>query len=134
MTLMLGNLKLQVLSSICQIIDTALDLERALSEVLRILSETLSMKRATITLADPENERLAITGLPGLSREERQRGVYELDEGVTGLIFQTGKPYIVPDIRRDPCFWTRPAHATWSAGGSASSACPSPPTGAAWAC
>jgi len=104
MTLMLGNLKLQVLSSICQIIDTALDLEKALSEVLRILSETLSMKRATITLADPENERLAITASHGLSREERQRGVYELDEGVTGLIFQTGKPYIVPDIRREPLF------------------------------
>jgi len=104
MTLMLGNLKLQVLSSICQIIDTALDLEKALSEVLRILSETLSMKRATITLADPENERLAITASHGLSREERQRGVYELDEGVTGLIFQTGKPYVVPDIRREPLF------------------------------
>ncbi|MBI5519966.1 MAG: nif-specific transcriptional activator NifA [Desulfovibrio sp.] len=104
MTILLGNLKLQVLSSICQIIDTALDLEKALSEVLRILSESLSMKRATITLADPDNERLAITASHGLSREERQRGVYELDEGVTGLIFQTAKPYVVPDIRREPLF------------------------------
>jgi len=104
MTLLLGNLKLQVLSSICQIIDTALDLEIALGEVLRILSESLSMKRATITLADPDNERLAITASHGLTSEERQRGVYELDEGVTGLIFQTGKPYVVPDIRREPLF------------------------------
>jgi Signal transduction protein containing GAF and PtsI domains len=134
MTLMLGNLKLQVLSSICQIIDTALDLEKALSEVLRILSETLSMKRATITLADPENERLAITASHGLSREERQRGVYELDEGVTGLIFQTGKPYIVPDIRREPLFLDKTGSRHLERGASASSACPSPPTGAAWAC
>ena len=104
MTLMLGNLKLQVLSSICQIIDTALELERALSEVLRILSETLSMERATITLMDPENELLVISASHGLSPEERERGVYELDEGVTGLIFQTGKPYVVPDIRHEPLF------------------------------
>jgi Nif-specific regulatory protein len=104
MTTMLGNLKLQVLSSICQIIDTALDLERALSEVLRILSETLSMERATITLVDPENERLVINASHGLTPEERERGVYELDEGVTGLIFQTAKPYVVPDIRHEPMF------------------------------
>ncbi len=101
---MLGNLKLQVLSSICQIIDTALDLELALSEVLRILSESLSMKRATITLMDPENELLAITASHGLTTQERERGVYELDEGITGLIYQTGKPYLVPDIRREPLF------------------------------
>ena len=104
MTLQLGSLKLQVLSSICQIIDTALDLEMALSEVLRILSESLSMKRATITLADQDNERLVIAASHGLSPEERLRGVYELDEGVTGLIFQTGKPYVVPDIRHEPLF------------------------------
>ncbi|MDP3427360.1 MAG: GAF domain-containing protein, partial [Humidesulfovibrio sp.] len=104
MTTMLGNLKLQVLSSICQIIDTALDLERALSEVLRILSETLSMERATITLVDPENERLVINASHGLTPEEHERGVYELDEGVTGLIFQTAKPYVVPDIRHEPMF------------------------------
>ncbi len=100
----LGSLKLQVLSSICQIIDTALDLERALAEVLRILSETLSMKRATITLVDPESERLAIHASHGLSDKERQRGVYELDEGVTGLIYQSTKPLVVPDIRREPLF------------------------------
>ncbi len=104
MTLVLGNLKLQVLSSICQIIDTALDLEKALGQVLRILSESLSMKRATITLMDPESERLVIAASHGLSAEERQRGVYELDEGVTGLIFQSGRPYVAPDIRREPLF------------------------------
>ncbi|MGE4263628.1 MAG: sigma 54-interacting transcriptional regulator [Desulfovibrio sp.] len=104
MTLLLGNLKLQVLSSICQIIDTALDLEKALSEVLRILSESLSMKRATITLADLDSERLVIAASHGLTGEERLRGVYELDEGVTGLIFQSGRPYVVPDIRHEPLF------------------------------
>ncbi len=100
----LGSLKLQVLSAICQIIDTALDLERALAEVLRILSESLSMKRATITLVDPESERLAIHASHGLTPEERQRGVYELDEGVTGHIYQSAKPLVVPDIRREPLF------------------------------
>ena len=53
---MLGNLKLQVLSSICQIIDTALDLEKALAEVLRILSETLSMSEAVEAVSGLRDE------------------------------------------------------------------------------
>ena len=40
----------------------------------------------------------------GLSSEEKQRGVYRLDEGVTGRIFQTGEPYCVPDINKEPLF------------------------------
>jgi Nif-specific regulatory protein len=103
----LSSLKLQVLSAICQWIDKALELEETLSEVLRILSETLSMKRATVTLVDPESGRLVISASHGLTPEERARGVYDLGEGVTGLIFQTAKPYVVPDIRQEPLFLDR---------------------------
>lgn len=100
----LHSLKLQVLSSISQIIDEALDLERTLADILRILSENLSMKRATITVPDPASGNLIITASHGLSSEERKRGVYGLDEGVTGRVFQTAKPYVVPDIREEPLF------------------------------
>ena len=103
----LTGLKLKVLSEISQHIHAALDLEQALSEVLRILSETLSLKRATVTLLDPSTQRLVITASHGLSLEERSRGVYQLDEGVTGLIFSTAKPYVIPDIRSEPLFLDR---------------------------
>lgn len=98
------NLQLSVLSAISGIIDKALDLEQSLQDILRILSETLSMKRATITLVDRSTGKLAISVSQGLSAEEKRRGVYGLTEGVTGLIFQTAAPYVVPDIREDPLF------------------------------
>ncbi|NMC49739.1 MAG: GAF domain-containing protein, partial [Desulfovibrio sp.] len=98
------NLQLSVLSAISGIIDKALDLEGALHDVMRILSETLSMKRATITLKDDTSDMLVISVSHGLSPEEKARGVYALDEGVTGKIYQTGKPYVVPDIRNEPLF------------------------------
>lgn len=104
MTQELSPLKLKVLSTISQSIDKALDLEQVLPEVLSILSETLSMKRATVTLMDRVTGQLVISASHGLSPEERKRGVYRLDEGVTGLIFQTGTPYFVPDIRKEPLF------------------------------
>lgn len=98
------DLKLNVLSGICEIIANLPDLENTLLEVLRILSDTLSMKRATVTLLDRRTGMLFISASHGLSAEEMRRGVYRLDEGVTGRIFQTGKPYAVPDIRNEPLF------------------------------
>lgn len=100
----LHGLKLSALLAVCQAIEQALDLESALDGVLSIISENLSMKRATVTLYDPETKQLSITASYGLSLEEKQRGVYRLDEGVTGRIFQTGEPYLVPDIRKEPLF------------------------------
>ncbi|MDR3045671.1 MAG: sigma 54-interacting transcriptional regulator [Desulfovibrio sp.] len=103
----LQSLKLKALYAISQVFDRALDLEQALEEVLRVLSETLSMKRATITLPDRETGQLVIAASHGLTPEERGRGVYRLDEGVTGTIFQTARPYIVRDVRTDPLFLDR---------------------------
>ncbi|NDV23378.1 nif-specific transcriptional activator NifA [Desulfovibrio sp. JC022] len=100
----LHGLKLSALLAICQAIEQALDLESALDGVLSILSENLSMKRATVTLYDPETKQLSINASYGLSLEEKQRGVYRLDEGVTGRIFQTGESYYVPDISKEPLF------------------------------
>ena len=98
------SLKLKVLLDICQSIDQALQLDIALPDILRTLSERLSMKRATVSLVDASTGRLSIRASHGLTSEEKKRGVYRLDEGVTGLIFQTAKPYVVPDIRKEPLF------------------------------
>ncbi|EGJ48877.1 sigma-54-dependent Fis family transcriptional regulator [Desulfocurvibacter africanus] len=99
----IGALELKVLFEIANIIGHALDLERTLEEVLRILSDSMSMKRATITLLD-DNGQLVIRASHGLSAEEKQRGVYRLNEGITGRIFSTAKPFVVPDIHKEPLF------------------------------
>ncbi len=104
----IARLQLRPHSAVSQIIARALDLERTLRDVLAILSENLSMQRATITLFDRETGRLVISASHGLSDEEKRRGVYRLGEGVTGKIFETRKPYAIDDIRRDPLFLDKP--------------------------
>lgn len=104
MSLGIRNLKFAALLAICQIIDKALDLESALEAVLRVLSEELAMKRATVTLLDGGRNTLNINASYGLTQEEKRRGVYSLGEGITGTIFQTGEPYFVPDISTEPLF------------------------------
>ena len=103
MTTSTGALELSVLFEISRIIGQALNLDRTLEAVLRILSEQMAMKRATVTLLD-DSEQLAIRASTGLTAEESGRGVYRLDEGVTGRIFTTAQPFVVPDIAKEPLF------------------------------
>jgi Nif-specific regulatory protein len=100
----LNKLELKVLYEISRIIGQALDLDHALGAVLRILSESLAMNRATVTLKDEETGHLLIRAAHGLSDAEEKRGVYRQGEGVTGLIFRTVQPFIVPDISSEPLF------------------------------
>ena len=99
-----NQLELKVLYDISRIIGQALDLDRTLETILEILSVYLSMKRATITLKSGEEGVLSIRASHGLRPKERKRGVYRFDEGVTGLIFRTAEPFVVPDISKEPLF------------------------------
>ncbi|NLI83400.1 MAG: nif-specific transcriptional activator NifA [Deltaproteobacteria bacterium] len=104
MKAIVNTLELKVLFDISRIIGQALDLDNALHTVLGILSDSLEMKRATVTLKEEESGNLVIRASYGLSEAEEKRGVYRQDEGVTGLIFRTAEPFIVPDISREPLF------------------------------
>lgn len=99
-----NELELKVLFDISQVIGQALNLDQTLEIILSILSEYLSMKRATVTLRHEDSVHLAIRASHGLSAEEKKRGVYRLDEGVTGRIFRSVEPFVVPDIRKEPLF------------------------------
>ncbi|MGA2226586.1 MAG: sigma 54-interacting transcriptional regulator [Syntrophobacteraceae bacterium] len=96
--------ELNVIFETCRVIGQALKLDQALDTILAILSSSLAMKRATVTLKDEESGYLIIRASHGLTEAERKRGVYREDEGITGLIFRTAQAYIVPDISREPLF------------------------------
>ena len=100
----LTELELKVLYEISKIMGQALNLDQAMEAVLAVLSDSLAMQRGTVTLKDPETGHLRICASHGLSLEEKQRGVYSLDEGVTGLIFRTAQPFVVPDVNKEPLF------------------------------
>ena len=100
----IAELELKVLYEVSRIIGQVLNLDQALLMILAILSDTLAMKRATVTMRDHGTGYLKIRASHGLSSEEMERGVYRTNEGVTGLIFRTAKPFVVPDISKEPLF------------------------------
>jgi len=100
-------LELQALYQIAQLIGSALDLNKALSETLTVLHDTLQMERATLVLLDSAGKHLVIKASYGLTNEERLRGIYGPDEGVIGKVFRSGYPFVVPDVHSEPLFLNR---------------------------
>jgi Nif-specific regulatory protein len=104
MKLIICETELKVLYQISQMVGEILDLEQVLGDTLKVLSQSLAMERATVTLIEPETGHLKIQASHGLRPREKNRGIYRPDEGVTGLIFSTAQPFVVPDISREPLF------------------------------
>lgn len=97
-------IELQALYEIAQLIGSAHDIDTTLARVLQVLHEILRMERATLMLLDESGQRLTIRASYGLSEDEKERGVYRLGEGVSGTVFQTRSPFVVPDIHSEPLF------------------------------
>jgi Nif-specific regulatory protein len=100
----LYELEAKVLCEISKIVGRALNLDQAMQAVLGILTDSLATQRAAVSLTDPETGHLRICASHGLPRTENLQSLFCLDEGVTGLIFRTGQPFVVPEASREPRF------------------------------
>jgi len=97
-------IELKALYEIARLIGSAHNLDTTLKDILRVLHDILRMERATLLLLDETGRRLTIKASYGLSEDEIKRGIYEINEGVTGAIFRTKSPFVVPDIHSEPLF------------------------------
>lgn len=78
-----------------------------LDRVLDVLESEMQMLRATFTLRNPGSDTFQIEASRGISDEEKDRGKYNIGEGITGKVASTSKPIIVPDISKEPEFLNR---------------------------
>jgi Nif-specific regulatory protein len=101
------GIELLALYRITELIGTAVNLDKTLSNILGVLNDTMKMERSTLLFFDKTKHKLLIKASSGLSEVEKMRGVYNPDEGVCGQIFQTRSPFIVPDINSEPLFLNR---------------------------
>ncbi len=97
----------QLLSDIARAFAESLDLEETLKSMLKSLDTHLKLQRGTITLLDPGTETINIKVAHGLSEKSKKLGSYKVGEGITGLVVQSGREIVVPDISKDPRFLHR---------------------------
>lgn len=98
--------KLTALLEVSQALGSTLDIREAVEKVLEILDRDLGMKRGAIALVRSSGE-LAIRYAHGMSEGEKQRGRYQMNEGVTGKVVSSGKPVVVPQVSMEPLFLNR---------------------------
>ena len=99
--------QLDTLVSISQILSDGFELSEAFQRAVNVLGQALGMDRAVLTLQDPASQELAIVASVGLSAQAQDRGRYAQGEGVSGRVYQTGRPEVVPDIAKQPEFLNR---------------------------
>ncbi len=108
--------ELAALYEISRALSSSLDLHASAARALKTLCTRLAMNRGTITLLDPTGGDLAIQVSYGLSPEEQERGRFRIGEGITGTVFETGEPMVVPDLLADPRFLNKTGARTAPAG------------------
>ena len=100
-------LELTTLYEIAKLASSSLDLDSTLKSILHTLSVFLEMKRGTLTLLGSATGVLQVRASYGLTANEMKRGKYRVGEGITGKVFETGRPFIVPDVKNEPLFLNR---------------------------
>ncbi|NCC50627.1 MAG: GAF domain-containing protein [Spartobacteria bacterium] len=102
-----SSLELEVLYHISQSMAHKHDVAELLNAVLDIMETEMGLLRGTLTLRRPDTDIFEIQASRGLSELEMKRGQYQLGEGITGRVAQTGAPALIPDITKEPSFLDR---------------------------
>ncbi len=90
-----------------QVLAGTFELKEAMSRVLGILGRHHGMIRGAVMLLAEDTNELRIVASHGLDEDGARRVKYQMGEGITGRVAQTGKPVVVPQISREPMFLDR---------------------------
>ena len=84
-----------------------------LYDALKILERHHGVLRSMITLFLEGTQELHIAASVGLSADG-QRVRYQIGEGITGRVVQTGKPVVIPQVSQEPTFLNRAGRRRYS--------------------
>src|SRR3989449_2126795 len=90
-----------------QVLAGTFELKEAMSRVLGILGRHHGMIRGAVMLLAEDTNELRIVASYGWDEDGARRVKYQMGEGITGRVAQTGKPVVVPQISREPMFLDR---------------------------
>jgi len=99
--------ELLVVQEAARLITRSTDPLPAVQGILRLLSQLLGLNRGRVLLPNGEGGALAIEYAYGLTGEERERGRYQIGEGITGRVYQTGQLALIQDIDDEPTYLGR---------------------------
>jgi Nif-specific regulatory protein len=96
--------RLSTLLDVSQALSGTLNLKSALHRVLEILARHHGAVRGIVSLLHADGQ-LRVEASDGVGDPSRVR--YEVGEGITGRVVESGKPIVVPRVSREPSFLHR---------------------------
>jgi Nif-specific regulatory protein len=108
------NSPLASLLDISKALSGSLRLKDAIHRALEILERDQSVARSAVTLLREGTNELHIEASVGLSHAG-QRVHYDMGEGITGRVVETGRSVVVPKISGEPMFLNRAGQRRYSA-------------------
>ncbi len=96
--------ELTLLLEISRKLSESLDLGAVLKPILQMTAEHMGIPRGTLTILNRNEGEIVIEEAYGLKPEEKAKGKYQMGEGITGKVINTGQPAIIPRISEEPLF------------------------------
>ena len=93
-----------ILSEVADLLGRSLKSSVTIPSVLRLLSQLAGLNRGRVVLPDEGAGTLRIEHAYGLRDEEKQQGIYQTGEGITGYVMETGRVCVVEDVDQEPEF------------------------------
>jgi Nif-specific regulatory protein len=100
--------RLSTLLDTSQALSGTLDVKAALHRVLEVLGRHHGAVRSLVVLLNEETRDLQVEAADGLTKQGTKVR-YQLGEGITGRVVQSGRPIVVPRVSREPMFLSRAA-------------------------
>ncbi len=96
--------KLEALSRISYAITSQRYTEDILKLIVTLTAEAMGFKICSLMLLDPEKGELSIKATQSVSSRYLKKPPIKLGEGIAGKVVKENKPYISPDVRKDPLY------------------------------
>jgi Nif-specific regulatory protein len=99
--------QLDALHAVALVLAKPGELDDALRKTLKKLAKHLNMKRGMISVFRRDLEEIHTVVAIGMSSSQSDQARYNLGEGITGRVVQTGRPIAVPCLDNEPLFLDR---------------------------
>jgi Nif-specific regulatory protein len=98
--------ELRTIYEVSKLLSASLDITKTFRALLNLLSVNLDTWRGMICL-EGETGQLKLMAASGIPPENLRDARFLIGEGITGRVFKTGAPVVVPDISTEPLFISR---------------------------
>ncbi len=94
--------RLQAITGVGRLIDSSLERDELLNEIMHWVEAELEVKAASLLLLDEQTNRLSFVVALGEKGDAVKDFTLALGEGIAGTVAQTGEPMVVNEAAEDP--------------------------------